>query len=179
MANVKKESASKTKPKKVVKTNVKADKKASVSKVQKKEVIIKEEVDKSIIEKESYMLYFTLTYIVIRLLFNGLNLIPIITKFDDVTSSVLTSFLMIVGTVAAMALNFIIHRKHRVNKHQFNYIMKFMFVMFCSVTLLVNILWIINFMKINALVTIILLVIHAVVIYLYTLVLFDRYVDKK
>ena len=154
--------------------------KKTVKKEIKKE-ISEEEVDskdKNIIDKESYMLYFTLTYIVIRLICNGLNLFPIITELDDSTACVLTNFLMIVGTVAAMALNFMIHKKHRVNKHQFNYIKKFIFGMFCVVTLLVNIYWIIGYIKFNILITVILLIIHVFVIYIYTKLLFNKYVEK-
>lgn len=174
MASVKKEI--KKEPKKTVKKEITKKTKVSNKKVQNEEEIIK---DKSIIEKESYMLYFTLTYIVIRTLFNGLNLLPIITKFEGLTLCVITNFLMMIATIAAMSANFMIHKKHRVNKHQFNYIKKFMFTMFCVITLLVNILWIINYMKINAVVTIILLIIHAAIIYLYTIVLFDKYVVKN
>ncbi len=166
-----------------VKTAKKQEKKVVKKKEPVKKVVknVEEETvvtDKNIIEKETYMLYFTATFIVVRLICNGLNLIPKITNFDGLTLCVLTNFLMILGTIGAMALNFMIHKKHRVNKHQFNYIKKFMFTMFSVVTLLVNIFWIINYIKINYIVTLILLVIHCLIIYLYTIVLFNTYVEN-
>ena len=85
---------------------------------------------------------------------------------------------MIIGTVCAMALNFMVHKKHRINKHQFNNIKKFMFTMFSIVTFLTNILWIIKCIKSNLLITLLLLIIHGFVIYLYTLILFNEYVEK-